>query len=201
MDILDKIYDDLCIRLALHHQLYTLRCRSEYLEEIVSKSACDCGMSSDWKDDLNHKVGVDQIINDLRISNKSGQYNNHKKDWVKISGSRTSKFSSLEDKVNFLSQKNFDFMILAATCNKEWQAGNKFYHLIKIDQETLNYKNLKWITEKDKKGRNKYKTCPNTHKNIKGLIGADENANGQLWTWVHKSLFSYHKILNWQDLL
>ena len=98
-------------RLQKHHALYSGQCKAEYWEENLCYALNQAGFGSDWTADFNHKVGVDQMTDDgIRISNKGG---NVDKDMLTISGSRLTKHKTIEDKLDFLSDKKEDYVFLS----------------------------------------------------------------------------------------
>jgi hypothetical protein len=128
--------------LTKHHELYSGPCKAEYWEENLCYALNKAGFGSDWKPDLNHKSGVDQTTNDgTRISNKGGSI---KLDYIDISGSRLTKHKTLEDKLDFLSQKKEDYILCLATKKDEWNKGIKRYYFIVIDSNKLNYHEQEW---------------------------------------------------------
>lgn len=99
-------------RLIQHHDLYTSLCKAELWEELLSKALIDAGFGSDWKPDYNHQVGVDQVTDcGIRISNKGGIFLNNS-NAMKISGSRLTSHKTLEDKLEFLSNKTEDYIFV-----------------------------------------------------------------------------------------
>jgi len=129
-------------RLTKHHEIYSGQCKAEYWEENLAYSLRQAGFGSDWKPDFNHKSGVDQTTDDgTRISNKGGQVS---RDTVEISGSRLTKHKTIEDKLNFLSNKKEDYIFCLGTEKEEWEDGKKIYYFIVIDSNKLNYKEQEW---------------------------------------------------------
>ncbi len=194
--ICETIEQELLMQLGIHHEVYgCLRAKAEYLEMLISKAAMSVGLKSDWNADFNHKVGIDQSINGIRVSNKSGTFlpekkRNHKtKNTVKITGSRTSKFRTIEDKIKHVSQKDYDCTICCATNNAEWEDGQRKYYFIALPH--IDYSKLKWIENGDQK----WKTCEEYNKDIVAWIGPP-SVSGQLYTRVHKDLFLYFKEIN-----
>ena len=129
-------------RLQKHHALYSGQCKAEYWEENLCYALNQAGFGSDWTPDFNHKVGVDQMTDDgIRISNKGG---NVDKDMLTISGSRLTKHKTIEDKLDFLSDKKEDYVFCLATEKKDWDKGNKIYYFIVVDSNVLDYHKQEW---------------------------------------------------------
>lgn len=129
-------------RLEKHHELYSGQCKAEYWEENLAYALKKAGFGSDWKPDFNHVSGVDQMTDDgIRISNKGG---NVDKDMLTISGSRLTKHKTIEDKLDFLSDKKEDYVFCLATEKKDWDKGNKIYYFIVVDSNVLDYHKQEW---------------------------------------------------------
>lgn len=182
----DKFGEQLHIWLGIHHSCYVTKCKAEYLEELTKKALEDIGIKSDWKADNNHGIGKDQTLyNGLKISNKSGMF---MKDKIKISGSRTSKHLTFEDKLNFISEYNYDYIVGCATDNKK---NNKYYMYV-INKNQINYKDMHWKENIDKNGKKKWS---GTSDGIKAEISTD-TTSGQLWTTIDIELCDFFKELD-----
>jgi hypothetical protein len=129
-------------RLEKHHKLYSGQCKAEYWEENLSWALKQAGFGSNWRPDFNHKSGVDQITDSgIHISNKGGSLN---LDYIKISGSRLTKHKSIQEKLNFLSDKTEDYILCLATEKSDWTKNIKRYYFIVIDSKKLNYHQQEW---------------------------------------------------------
>lgn len=138
--------------LNLHHQLYSGQCKAELWEDITAKALRAAGFGSDWTPDYNHIVGLDQRTDTgVAISNKSGKLNKDNTS-IKISGSRLTKHKTIEDKLNFLSNKPEDFIFCLSTNRKEWANDLKKYYFIVIDAKKLDYHNHKWYPTYSRRG-------------------------------------------------
>ena len=103
--------------LEKHHELYSSQCKAEYWEEIFALSLKQSGFGSTWKPDFNHKSGVDQIMdNGIRISNKGGSIIDN---IISFSGSRLTKYKTLNEKLEFLKDKKEDYILCLATDKDE----------------------------------------------------------------------------------
>jgi hypothetical protein len=128
--------------LTKHHELYSRQCKAEYWEEIFALSLKQSGFGSTWKPDFNHKSGVDQTMdNGIRISNKGGSII---KNIISFSGSRLTKYKTLNEKLEFLSDKKEDYVLCLATDKDEWKKGSKRYYFVVINSDTLNYHEQEW---------------------------------------------------------
>jgi hypothetical protein len=128
--------------LEKHHELYSSQCKAEYWEEIFALSLKQSGFGSTWKPDFNHKSGVDQIMDSgIRISNKGGSIIDN---IISFSGSRLTKYKTLNEKLEFLKDKKEDYILCLATDKDEWKKGSKRYYFVVINSDTLNYHEQEW---------------------------------------------------------
>ena len=175
-------------RLIEHHKLYQSMCKSEYWEENFCWALNQAGFGSDWEPDFSHKIGEDQrtILNKVSISNKSGTLH---KNSISISGSRLTKHKTLEEKLNFLSQKKEDYIACLATDKKQWKAGIRKYHFAIVDSDRLNYADQVWTETIGSEGSNAGKvtgwkcSCEDFHATI------IKSTSDQLWTWINLPVF------------
>ena len=205
MLIAEKIKDELTLALAIHHELYELPCKGEYLEELVCQSSKAVGLTSDWEPNSSHQIGKDQSINGINISNKSGEFRvkRNGQKVLKITGSRTSKYETIKEKLDFLSDKVYDYTICCARNKSDWKKGNKVYHLIVLPHINYNSDNFIWKQQTLKDGtikENQWKTCTEHNTNITCWIGG-QNVSGQLYTEFCDKIFLYHETINVNDLL
>jgi hypothetical protein len=176
------------IRLKEHHKLYDSICKAEYWEENFCWALNQAGFGSDWKPDFSHKIGEDQKTkhNNISISNKSGTVH---KDSISFSGSRLTKHKTLEDKLQFLSQKTEDYVACLATDKDEWKSGVKKYYFAIVDSNRLNYSSQTWTetigSRVNTKGKLTGWEC-HTEDYYARIIKANSD---QLWTWVKLPVF------------
>lgn len=169
-------------RLKKHHELYSNQCKAEYWEENLCWALKQSGIGSDWKPDFNHKSGVDQTTdNGIRISNKGGTI---ALDYIEISGSRLTKHETLEDRLEFLSNKKEDYIFCLATEKKDWKKGIKRYYFVVIDSQKLNYNEQDWKETYGTKG--KLKGEVNGWSCLSEIFSAriTKSMSDQLWTTV-----------------
>lgn len=167
-------------RQTKHHELYSSRCKAEYVEENLSNALKEAGFGSNWKPDFNHKPGIDQTTdNGIRIGNKSGTI---EKDVIKFSGSRLTKHVTLQKKLDFLSIKQEDYIFCLATKKNEWEKGIKKYYFIVIDSKVLNYHQQTWEETYGIKGRLKGKVNGWKCSCEKYYATITKSMSDQLWT-------------------
>lgn len=182
---------ELRIYLGMHHELYDNTCKDVYLEELTSKAFKQIGFGSDWKPICSHSIGKDQKVkNDTRISNKSGMIiedNGSVK--IKISGSRTSRYATLGEKLNFLQKKEYDYLIGCGT-NKE-DRERKYYCYV-LDSKKVDYFDLDWVEDLDKNGNPKYTGSGD------GIVAniQSQSTSGQLWITIDKNFCDFFTTLN-----
>jgi len=144
----DLIIEILTVKLKKHHELYRFPCKAELfedlfaqtLEEVTPDRAVLWGAGS-------HTSGADVTWGAVRIQNKSGDFN-LKKGTVKFSGSRTTKYKKLEEKIDFLSEDKYDLYVFLGR-EKEFNNDSPKYIFMWFDARKLDYRNLTW-EEKEK---------------------------------------------------
>jgi hypothetical protein len=182
-------------RLIEHHKLYQSMCKAEYWEENFSWALNESGFGSDWKPDFSHKIGEDQktLLNNVSISNKSGTLN---KNSILISGSRLTKHKTLEEKLNFLSEKKEDYIACLATNKKEWKSEIKKYYFAIVNSDRLNYANQIWEETYGCRNNAKGKLTGWKCSSEKFCATIIRSNSDQLWTDIHLSTFDeIHEIL------
>ena len=186
-DLVPHIEDLLCA----YHEVIDARVKAETWEEICSKALQRAGHGSDWEPDFNHGIGTDQTTDiGVELSNKAGQLNSDETE-LTISGSRLTRFSTLEEKVDHIHNQNEDYIL----CLASTKAFNRVYHFIVIDANDLDYGNVEWTERIGQRGANRGE-----------VVGWEAYGNGyhatitismsdQLWTTVDSSLFLSHDII------
>ena len=139
-DIVSKIALPFKNRLMRHHELYSLPVKGEYFEESLSRSLAEAGYKTDWEPNFSHEVGKDMGIKELsqgRISCKSGTKDAKN---VKISGSRSESYKTIEEKVNHFSADHDDVCFMLSK-NKPF---NKVYTLLVYRSSVFKPNLLTW---------------------------------------------------------
>ncbi len=180
---LELLVEEISKSLDRHHQIYSLPVKAELWENILSNCLNEIGINNDWRPDFNHAQGLDMKIDDTgeRISCKSGSI---VKEDLEFSGSRMTKYLTLVEKLDFLSDKNEDIYMLLSRDVKNWSVDNKKYSFIAFPSKLLNYSELSW---KDTIGvRGGYKDKVNGHigysDNMKAKI--QYSMSHQVWTTI-----------------
>jgi hypothetical protein len=148
-----KLIREIEKRILVHHHLYNTPIKGILWEDIFAQSVIASGGSSDWQPNNSHESGKDQSCslgndNPIRISNKSGYYTISSNS-LKISGSRTTTFPTLEEKVQYISDKKEDYYVCLATSSLK---KDENYYIFWFDTSILDYGNQQWVETIGKKG-------------------------------------------------
>jgi hypothetical protein len=135
-------------KITQHHLLYRCPVHGPFWEDIF-----DQVINSD---DLNwnmgsHTPGPDVVCSSTRTryQNKSGTVD-LKKNTLEWSGHRTTKYKSLDEKLQFLSQIRYDKYAMLARANPEWKKKLQRYYFIIFDSSLIDYSKLNWTEVFDK---------------------------------------------------
>lgn len=125
-------------RILLHHELYeSIKIKSTYWEHILVASFEKTGHKNiEWEAE-SHSQGVDVKVDGISISCKSGK--KVKKNRFTFSSYRTTKYKTLEEKLEFLNDKKEDcFLFLNSEKNH--------YDIYHLDRDYFNFdeNNIKW---------------------------------------------------------
>ena len=143
--------------LIKHHELYSLPCTSEFLEELISVSLSEIGLKNDWKPNRSHAVSTDMKIDDSKtISVKSGMYN-VAKSVLTFSGSRLGKHGNVKSMVESVLENSADWYICVAKIDSDWKlntgsSSKKIYYIFAFESESLPYGEVTWGTKNTKTG-------------------------------------------------
>ena len=180
---LDDVYDKIVNLLETHHEIYDLPVKAELWENILSKALDQSGLSNDWRPDFNHAQGVDMSLlpSGERISCKSGAIEEEN---LKFSGSRMTKHISLDDKLDFLSDKKDDVYMLLSRDKREWINGDHKYYFIAFPSDMLDYNSLVWENTIGQRG--KYQNEINGHVGLSDAVSAkiEFSMSHQIWTTI-----------------
>lgn len=123
-------------------------------EELLSRSFNQIGYETTWKPDNSHKVGEDMRIISLensRISCKSGVITHNRThklgECVQFSSSRTTSFKTLEEKLDHLSKRHYDYHFMLSKSDKF----DGTYKLLIINADKCNVRDLEWESNKNGK--------------------------------------------------
>lgn len=177
--------------LRAYHGIISSQVKAEIWEEICAKALDRSGFGTDWKPDFNHGIGTDQTTDSKdQISNKAGQLSDDELE-LTISGSRLTRFATLDEKVSHIHNKNEDYILCLAS--KKNFGGE--YHFIVIDADDLDYGDVEWNQKIGQRGAKK------GH-----VVGWEAHGDGyyatitismsdQLWTTIDSGLFLSHNVI------
>lgn len=167
-----QLIESIKTKLETHHSLYDTPVSGILWEEILYKSLLGLGRcdNTSWCHN-SQRTGADIIGVQVHgnISCKSGTIKNNR---LKFSGSRTTKYKTIEEKLSFLSEKSEDVYFCLSRNVKEWEQGNKIYYLSRFDH--IKYNKMKWNErEKDWYALNNKMECY-----------INKSMSDQLWTYL-----------------
>lgn len=177
-----KLIREIEKRILVHHHLYRTPIKGVLWEDIFAQSVIASGGSSDWQPNNSHESGKDQSCslgndNPIRISNKSGYYTISSNS-LKISGSRTTTFPTLEEKIQYISDKKEDYYVCLATSSLKKDDN---YYIFWFDTSILDYGNQEWGETIGKKGESSGWKCECP----KYRAWINKSLSDQLWTHIN----------------
>lgn len=138
----DKLAAAIEKRIKRYHEDFSLCLMAEQWEEVLKRSLEDIGLEPEWENDRSHKVGEDIYEKSIgRISCKSGSL---EKNGVKFNGSRTTRFKTLDEKLEFLSSSHDDFYFMLAKDKKDIMSKNFKYKVLVFPSTVCKVNKLKW---------------------------------------------------------
>ena len=141
-ELLEKLTSAIETRIKRYHEDFSLCLMAEQWEEVLKRSMEDVGLNPEWENDRSHKVGEDIFEKSIgRISCKSGSLGNGT---VKFNGSRTTRFKTLKEKVEFLSSSHDDCYFMLAKDKKDIMKKNFKYKVLIFPSSTIKADTLKW---------------------------------------------------------
>ena len=135
----------------------------------------DIGLNSKWENNRSHKIGEDIFEESIgRISCKSGALS---KDSVEWNGSRTGKYETLAEKLEFLSSDHDDYYFMLAKDKKNIIDKNFKYKVLIFPSSLCKVNELNWEEKFSRDGKlSGWKGTGNF--NAKIVL----SMSGQLWT-------------------
>ena len=169
-------------RIELHHELYSIPVADLMWEEILYNSLRVVGDDNVTWDAGSHAIGADVKNSKYGdISCKTGAKKYVKKcdtTFIKINGSRTTKYKTIEEKKKFFAIKKEDIYFCLARDKKEWELGQKKYYLSVFN--TLNHAELEWKETFGKNNKSTGWSASNDNMNCK----ISKSMSDQLWTEI-----------------
>lgn len=167
-------------RIEHHHDIYSIPVADLMWEEILYRSLEVVGETDAIWDSGSHKIGADILATKYGdISCKTGAKKYVKKydtTYLKLNGSRTTKYETIEEKTEFFAIKKEDVYFCLARDKKEWERGEKKYYLYVF--KTLDHAGLEWEETFGKNGKSTGWSASNDYMNCK----ISKSMSDQLWT-------------------
>jgi len=187
LDIIKQtLIEGLTEKLKIHHSVYRLPCTSEFLEELISNTFTEHGLTNDWQPNRSHSVSVDMSLESGEsFSIKSGVYANNT---LTFSGSRLGKYQTLDAMISSVVDNSAKYYVCLAKSDQDWssvpsQNEKKIYYLFMFPSQTIIYDNGLW---------NKVQTKSGGYNYVMESIGMSARINtsmsSQLWTSVNECL-------------
>jgi len=189
VDLLPILVPKLKEEINIYHNLFEHPLIAELWEETLAKSFKKIGYETTWTPRRSHKVGEDMRLKNItnsRISCKSGQFTKSKalnKQCVLISGSRSTKYKSLEDKLAHFSKSHDDYYFLLA----KKKPFNKIYTLLVFPSTICCVNQLKWEVSESGKAWDGKGTF---------IATINKSMSGQLWTTIPLDMIPYKYEIN-----
>ena len=174
-----KLLPELIEKINKHHELYRFPVKAELWEDIFDQVIN--GSHSNWVGG-GHSSGADVISEGnikIQFQNKSGDIN-YRTNIIKWNGHRTTKFKTLSDKLDFISEYHCDKYVMLGRNKKEWDKGIKKYNLIMFDSEKIDYKKLNWTEKYSKTGE--LSGWKGENNNLPYSATINKKMSDQLWT-------------------
>ena len=180
-------------RIEHHHAIYSIPVADLMWEEILFQSLKFVGDDGATWDAGSHAIGAD-IMNSKYgdISCKTGAKKYVKKydtNFLKLNGSRTTKYKTIEEKKEFFAIKKEDVYFCLSSIVKEWtkpytDLDQKKYYLVIF--KTLDHAGLKWTETFSKEGESNGWSASNDYMKCK----ITKSMSDQLWTELKYELKS-----------
>jgi hypothetical protein len=177
---------DECIK--QHIKLYPkLSVKAEQFESLFAQCT-----NSEWNP-YNHNPGKDMETNYEKLKKPNLKSGTIKNDFLKISSHRTTKFKTLDEKLIFLNNVDYDSHI----CLARPEGKTHSYKLIFFPKSIIDYSKLLWTEEFKKNGEHKGWKGINEDNTIK--VSIQKNMSDQVWIEIHKSLFNIIEEYNYEN--
>ena len=167
-------------RIEHHHAIYSIPVADLMWEEILYRSLKVVGETGAIWDSGSHKIGADILATKYGdISCKTGAKKYVKKydtTYLKLNGSRTTKYETIEEKTEFFAIKKEDVYFCLARDKKEWERGEQKYYLCVF--KTLDHAGLEWQETFGKSSKSTGWSASNDY--MKCVIS--KSMSDQLWT-------------------
>jgi hypothetical protein len=178
-------------KLYQHHQIYRIPVKAEAWEDLVDQvmnkeNSKYTAFNHSTGHDLNFELDNNKFLPQL----KTGTIKDNK---LIFSSHRLGRFETIEEKLDFLENVNYDsFLFLSRNDSEIW---DKNYFINYINKEIFDYKNFKWIETIGKKGKykNRVSGWEGISKDGKIKCKITKSMSHQLWVEVDLSLINFVK--------
>lgn len=142
--------NELTNKLKQHHDIYRFPVKAELFEDIFDTVIN--GNNTTWVGG-GHSVSADVVCNttNTKFQLKSGELDKNK-NTIKWNGHRTTKFKTIQEKIDFISSHKVDKYVMLARDKKDWDKGNKKYYLLCFESDKIDYSKLSWQEKMGRKG-------------------------------------------------
>ena len=135
-----QLTDELISHFGEYHNLLDVPINGLIWENLLYNSLINQSNNVIWKSG-SHQTGTDIQFEGIGISCKGGRLKGNKKDKFKVSSYRSTSYKTLEEKINFFSEKHEDVYF----CLSYEDAKTKHeYRLFTFDADILDYRSLNW---------------------------------------------------------
>ena len=179
MELSEITLNEIENKIKLHHQIYRIPVKAESWEDIADQAINgDISTYTPFNHNINYDLQLNVEDYKYKSSLKTGVI---KGDRLEFSSHRLSRFPTLQEKLDFLDNVDYDnFLFLSRTNGKIW---DKTYYIGYLSSKSIIYNNLDWTTKLGKKGRNKDEISEwigtNDDQTIKCIIR--RSLSDQLW--------------------
>lgn len=182
-NLITQLLPILIDKINRYHEMFELPLIAEQWEEVLHRSILAIGQPTTWTPNRSHTVGEDmRLINipNSRISCKSGVLN---KNCVKFSGSRSTRFQTLDEKIEHFSANHDDYYFLLS----KHQNFDHTYKLLVFPSALCRVNQLTWTESASGKAWN----------GVGPFVATISQAmSGQLWTTLPLDLIPYNFDIN-----
>lgn len=175
----EQVVENLSQKILKHIELYPeLSVKAEQFESLFASAIDAC-----WTP-YNHHVGGDMNTNVEGMKKPSLKSGTMKNGFLTFSSHRTTSFLTIDEKINFLCNTDYDSYICLARPDKKIHS----YKLIYFTKSIINFRSLTWSQTTNKKGEVSGWVATNENQTIKVRI--IKKMSDQVWIDIHESLIT-----------
>lgn len=173
--------NELTQKLKQHHTIYRFPVKAELFEDLFDNVIN--GITTTWIGG-GHSVSADVVCNTTHTTFqlKSGDLDKNK-NTIKWNGHRTTKFKTIQEKIDFISSHKVDQYIMLARDKKDWDKGIKKYYLLCFESTKIDYSKLLWQEKMGRKGEmTGWKGMSTDNNSTPYNAEINKSMSDQLWT-------------------